>query len=154
MTRHDARDGPLEYGYSSQPPSTTLRPPLFDTCSLVFATKKNSTFPVPESNCAASTRSKSWARPLRWRYTRRPSHHALSILSTESRPRPRRPRQTSPCCLRRLQSRRFRHVVRPWFNGADSGSKKWTFEGLDATPAQGSASRHIRPLHRSLPHPP
>jgi indoleamine 2,3-dioxygenase len=25
----------------------------------------------------------------------------------------------------------FYHVVRPWFNGADSGSKKWTFEGLD-----------------------
>ena len=25
----------------------------------------------------------------------------------------------------------FYHVIRPWFNGADSGSKKWTFEGLD-----------------------
>jgi indoleamine 2,3-dioxygenase len=25
----------------------------------------------------------------------------------------------------------FYHAVRPWFNGADSGSKKWTFEGLD-----------------------
>jgi indoleamine 2,3-dioxygenase len=25
----------------------------------------------------------------------------------------------------------FYHAIRPWFNGADSGSKKWTFEGLD-----------------------
>jgi indoleamine 2,3-dioxygenase len=25
----------------------------------------------------------------------------------------------------------FYHEIRPWFNGADSGSKKWTFEGLD-----------------------
>jgi indoleamine 2,3-dioxygenase len=25
----------------------------------------------------------------------------------------------------------FYHVIRPWFNGADSGSRKWTFEGLD-----------------------
>jgi indoleamine 2,3-dioxygenase len=25
----------------------------------------------------------------------------------------------------------FYHVIRPWFNGADSGSKKWTFEGLN-----------------------
>jgi indoleamine 2,3-dioxygenase len=25
----------------------------------------------------------------------------------------------------------FYHVIRPWFNGADSGSNKWTFEGLD-----------------------
>jgi indoleamine 2,3-dioxygenase len=25
----------------------------------------------------------------------------------------------------------FYHVIRPWFNGADSGSKKWIFEGLD-----------------------
>jgi indoleamine 2,3-dioxygenase len=25
----------------------------------------------------------------------------------------------------------FYHVIRPWFNGADSGSKKWTFDGLD-----------------------
>ena len=24
----------------------------------------------------------------------------------------------------------FYHEIRPWFNGADSGSKKWTFEGL------------------------
>jgi indoleamine 2,3-dioxygenase len=25
----------------------------------------------------------------------------------------------------------FYHVIRPWFNGADSGSRKWTFDGLD-----------------------
>ena len=25
----------------------------------------------------------------------------------------------------------FYHVIRPWFNGADSGSRKWIFEGLD-----------------------
>ena len=25
----------------------------------------------------------------------------------------------------------FYHMIRPWFNGADSGSRKWTFEGLD-----------------------
>jgi indoleamine 2,3-dioxygenase len=28
----------------------------------------------------------------------------------------------------------FYHEIRPWFNGADSGSRKWTFEGLDAHP--------------------
>jgi indoleamine 2,3-dioxygenase len=28
----------------------------------------------------------------------------------------------------------FYHEIRPWFNGADSGSHKWTFEGLDAHP--------------------
>jgi len=25
----------------------------------------------------------------------------------------------------------FYHLIRPWFNGADSGSRKWTFEGLE-----------------------
>ena len=28
----------------------------------------------------------------------------------------------------------FYHEVRPWFNGADSGSRRWIFEGLDAHP--------------------
>jgi indoleamine 2,3-dioxygenase len=28
----------------------------------------------------------------------------------------------------------FYHEIRPWFNGADSGSHKWTFEGLDRHP--------------------
>ena len=31
----------------------------------------------------------------------------------------------------------FYHLVRPWFNGADSGSKKWTFEGLDEDAGTG-----------------
>ena len=31
----------------------------------------------------------------------------------------------------------FYHAIRPWFNGADSGSKKWTFEGLDDDAATG-----------------
>ena len=25
----------------------------------------------------------------------------------------------------------FYHAIRPWFNGADSGSRKWTFEGIE-----------------------
>jgi indoleamine 2,3-dioxygenase len=25
----------------------------------------------------------------------------------------------------------FYHLIRPWFNGADSGSRKWTFEGIE-----------------------
>ncbi|KAI9511926.1 Indoleamine 2,3-dioxygenase [Russula earlei] len=28
----------------------------------------------------------------------------------------------------------FYHEIRPWFNGADSSSRKWTFDGLDAHP--------------------
>jgi indoleamine 2,3-dioxygenase len=28
----------------------------------------------------------------------------------------------------------FYHEIRPWFNGADSGSRNWTFEGLEAHP--------------------
>ncbi|KAI9439567.1 Indoleamine 2,3-dioxygenase [Lactarius indigo] len=28
----------------------------------------------------------------------------------------------------------FYHSIRPWFNGADSGARKWFFEGLDAHP--------------------
>ena len=28
----------------------------------------------------------------------------------------------------------FYHVIRPWFNGADSGTRKWTFEGLEDHP--------------------
>ncbi|KAH9957122.1 Indoleamine 2,3-dioxygenase [Russula dissimulans] len=28
----------------------------------------------------------------------------------------------------------FYNEIRPWFNGADSGSRKWTFEGLDEHP--------------------
>ena len=28
----------------------------------------------------------------------------------------------------------FYHSIRPWFNGADSGSRTWFFEGLDARP--------------------
>lgn len=28
----------------------------------------------------------------------------------------------------------FCHEIRPWFNGADSGTRMWTFEGLDAHP--------------------
>ncbi|KAI0245795.1 tryptophan 2,3-dioxygenase [Lactifluus subvellereus] len=28
----------------------------------------------------------------------------------------------------------FYHEIRPWLNGADSGSRKWIFEGLDAHP--------------------
>lgn len=28
----------------------------------------------------------------------------------------------------------FYHEIRPWFNGADSGSRRWFFEGLDAHP--------------------
>jgi indoleamine 2,3-dioxygenase len=28
----------------------------------------------------------------------------------------------------------FYHEIRPWFNGSDSGSRKWTFEGLEAHP--------------------
>lgn len=28
----------------------------------------------------------------------------------------------------------FYHSIRPWFNGADSGVRKWTFDGLDAHP--------------------
>ena len=31
----------------------------------------------------------------------------------------------------------FYHVVRPWFNGAGSGSKNWTFEGLDDDAGMG-----------------
>ncbi|KAF8502755.1 Indoleamine 2,3-dioxygenase [Russula emetica] len=31
----------------------------------------------------------------------------------------------------------FYHVIRPWFNGADSGSRKWTFEGLDDDAGMG-----------------
>jgi indoleamine 2,3-dioxygenase len=31
----------------------------------------------------------------------------------------------------------FYHAIRPWFNGADSGSKKWTFEGLDGDAGTG-----------------
>jgi indoleamine 2,3-dioxygenase len=31
----------------------------------------------------------------------------------------------------------FYHSIRPWFNGADSGSKKWTFEGLDGDAGTG-----------------
>ena len=29
----------------------------------------------------------------------------------------------------------FYHVIRPWFNGADSGSKKWSFDGLEGDDA-------------------
>jgi len=28
----------------------------------------------------------------------------------------------------------FYHSIRPWFNGADSGARKWFFDGLDAHP--------------------
>ncbi|KAH8991248.1 Indoleamine 2,3-dioxygenase [Lactarius akahatsu] len=28
----------------------------------------------------------------------------------------------------------FYHSIRPWFNGADSGTRKWFFDGLDAHP--------------------
>ena len=28
----------------------------------------------------------------------------------------------------------FYHTIRPWFNGADSGTRRWFFEGLDARP--------------------
>ncbi|KAI9463543.1 Indoleamine 2,3-dioxygenase [Lactarius psammicola] len=28
----------------------------------------------------------------------------------------------------------FYHFIRPWFNGADSGARKWFFDGLDAHP--------------------
>lgn len=28
----------------------------------------------------------------------------------------------------------FYHEIRPWFNGADSGSRRWIFEGIDAHP--------------------
>ncbi|KAH9051924.1 Indoleamine 2,3-dioxygenase [Lactarius vividus] len=28
----------------------------------------------------------------------------------------------------------FYHSIRPWFNGADSGTRKWIFDGLDAHP--------------------
>ena len=31
----------------------------------------------------------------------------------------------------------FYHAIRPWFNGADSGSKEWTFEGLDDDAGMG-----------------
>ena len=31
----------------------------------------------------------------------------------------------------------FYHLVRPWFNGADSGSKKWIFEGLEEDAGTG-----------------
>lgn len=31
----------------------------------------------------------------------------------------------------------FYHMVRPWFNGADSGSKNWTFDGLDDDAGMG-----------------
>ena len=31
----------------------------------------------------------------------------------------------------------FYHAIRPWFNGVDSGSKEWTFEGLDSDAGMG-----------------
>ena len=38
----------------------------------------------------------------------------------------------------------FYHVIRPWFNGADSGARKWTFEGIEGD--NGDCA------HRSHPH--
>ena len=42
----------------------------------------------------------------------------------------------------------FYHVIRPWFNGADSGSRKWIFEGIEED--NGGEGAHISHPHSGL----